>query len=280
MATRLPRLLFVKSLIVGTRLGDAAGQLRWLLGYGQRRKHPELWELYLEERWLPVILQRLLTRTSCCVDVGSHIGSFLGLLRKFAPGGRHVAFEPSPTKNNWLRRRFRDVEIFPFAVADTAGTAVFEENTARSGYSHLLAPGSGPPKKSDDGSSHYEVQLCRLDDVLLDRGKFDLVKIDVEGGELAALRGAEKLIRKWQPTIIFECGSEYGMVEKARKELYDYVTSGLGYKIFCFADFVFDKGELTFDEFRKCGLYPFRAFNFVAVPHSAPPPAGNGGRHA
>jgi FkbM family methyltransferase len=271
----------MKSLLVGTRLGDAAGRLRWLWGYGQRRRHPELWELYLEEHWLPVVLRRLLTPISCGVDVGSHIGSFLALLTKFAPEGRHAAFEPSPTKSRWLKRRFRDVEIFPCAVADKAGTAVFEENTALSGYSHLLAPGS-LPKNGSDGASHYDVAVCRLDDVLLDRGRVDLIKIDVEGGELAALRGAETLIRKWQPAIIFECGSEYGLERKnlSRRDLFDYLTSGLGYKIFCFADFAFDKGELTFDEFRKCGLYPFRAFNFVAVPRYASSAGEMDTRHA
>ena len=270
----------MKSLIVGTRLGDAAGHLRWLWGYGQRRKHPELWELYLEERWLPAVLQRLLRPASCGVDVGSHIGSFLGLLRRYAPQGRHVAFEPSPTKSKWLKRRFRDVEIFPYAVADRAGTAVFEENAALSGYSHLLS--GGAPKAQGGGLSHYDVQMCRLDDVLRDRDRLDLIKIDVEGGELAVLRGAETLIRKWQPAIIFECGSEYGLEKKklSRKDLYDYLTSGLGYRIFCFADFVFDKGELTFDEFRKCGLYPFRAFNFVAVPRNAPLANETGAPHA
>ena len=278
MASPLPSLLYVKSLIVGTRLGDAAGHLRWLFGYRQRHRHPELWELYLEEHWLPVILQRLLTPNSCGVDVGSHIGSFLGLLRRYAPQGRHVAFEPSPTKSRWLKRRFRDVETFPQAVADRAGTAVFEEDTAQSGYSHLVTPGSAP-KNQGGGASHFDVQICRLDDVLRDRERIDLIKIDVEGGELAVLRGAAALIRKWQPSIIFECGSEYGMEQKdlSRRDLYDYVTSDLGYKIFCFADFAFDKGELTFDEFRKCGLYPFRAFNFVAVPRRADK---MGARHA
>ena len=47
------------------------------------------------------------------------------------------------------------------------------------------------------------------------------------------------------------------------------ITQDLGYDIFSFTDFLFDKGEMTYDEFRKCGLYPFRALNFVAVPRSA-----------
>ena len=49
-------------------------------------------------------------------------------------------------------------------------------------------------------------------------------------------------------------------------DLYEFITGDLGYNIFTFEDFLFDKGEMSANEFRKCGLYPFRAFNFVALP--------------
>jgi hypothetical protein len=92
--------------------------------------------------------------------------------------------------------------------------------------------------------------------------------MDIEGGELAALRGATKVIGKWRPSIIFECGPEHTLnaQKSSRKELYDFITISLGYEIFSFGDFVFDKGPTTFHEFRKSGIYPFRAFNFVALP--------------
>src|SRR5689334_3504563 len=109
MAATLPYLLFVKSLLVRTPLEAATKQLRWLLEAKKRREHPELWELYLEDRRLCEVLQRLLANDSCGVDVGAHIGSFLSLLMTYAPNGRHVAFEPSTTKSKWLTRRFPDV---------------------------------------------------------------------------------------------------------------------------------------------------------------------------
>jgi FkbM family methyltransferase len=264
----VPKSLFFKSLIVGTPVGNLAGKLRWLLEFKQRQKHPELWELYLEGRWLPIILQRLLEKDSCGVDVGAHIGSFLALLQNYAPNGQHVAFEASTDKSKWLKRRFPKVEVFSCAVADKAGKGFFEENYAQSGYSHL----SGSEGNSAEGTATYEVQLCCLDDVLLPKGKVDLIKVDIEGGELAAFRGAKKVIQKWRPAIIFECGSEYGMERQqlSRKDLYDFLVIELDYKIFCFADFVFNKEEMTFAEFRKCGLYPFRAFNFVAIARERP----------
>jgi len=263
----LPTSLLVKSLIVRTPLASAARNMRWLFAGRSRHKHPELWEVYLEERWMPLVLQRVLKKESCAVDVGGHIGSFLILLMKYAPKGSHVVFEASVTKSQWLRSRFPEVRVFPYAVADKAGRAVFQEDYTRPGYSTLQF-GRG---ESGAMTIRYEVQTCRLDDVLLEMDRVDLIKLDIEGGELAALRGATKVIKRWNPVIIFECGSEYGLAEQklSRMDLYRFIVNNLGYNVFNFADFLFDKGEMSYDEFRKCGLFPFRAFNFIALPRSA-----------
>ena len=129
--------IYLKSLMVGTALENPAKYLRWLLGAKQRFQHPELWELYLEERRLPQVLQRVLTESSCAVDVGCHIGSFLSLLIESAPKGRHIAFEPSPKRCELLKSNFPAVTIYDCAVSDKAGTALFQEDGSQPGYSHL-----------------------------------------------------------------------------------------------------------------------------------------------
>lgn len=256
--------LYFKAKIVGTPFEIPAQKLRWFLGARERLKHPELWELYLEERRLPLVLQRVLSRDSCGIDVGCHIGSFLSLLKRSAPDGRHVAFEPSATKAKLLKRHFPTTEIHTLAISDVNGRAFFQENYSQPGYSQL----QGEKKSMAAGVISYEVEVRRLDDMLIGKDRIDLIKLDIEGTELAALRGACRVIKQFRPVLIFECGSEYGMAEKtsSRRELYDCLTDDLGYVILTFSDFLFDKGSMTFDEFRKCGLYPFRAFNFVALP--------------
>ena len=215
---------------------------------------------------MPQVLERILEKNSCCIDVGGHIGSFLTLVNKYAPRGHHAVFEASPTKSRWLKKRFPGVRVFSYAVADKTGSAVFAEDCARPAYSALV-PLTG---SSGEKSVLLDVLTCRLDDVLTTTDRVDLIKLDIEGGELAALRGATQLIEKWKPVIIFECGSEYAftMHTSTRLDLYNFVTNDLGYNIFSFTDFLHDKGEMGYDEFRKCGLYPFRGFNFVALPKS------------
>ena len=57
-----------------------------------------------------------------------------------------------------------------------------------------------------------EVQTCRLDDVLLEMDRIDLIKLDIEGGgELAALRGAAKVIERWKPALILNAETNIGL---------------------------------------------------------------------
>jgi FkbM family methyltransferase len=256
--------------MLGTPLEACARRLRWLLHARHRRKHPELWEFYIEEQRMPLVLQRLLKVDSCCVDVGGHIGAFLRLLKTYASKGQHVVFEASPTKSRWLKQRYSDTKIFAYAVSDKTGTAIFEEEYARPAYSGLRYGTVAHATKC----VAYEVETRRLDDVALGLDRLDLIKFDIEGGELAALRGASGLIAKWKPAVIFECSSEYWLAEAklSRLDLYNFIADDLGYEIFGFSDFLFGKGSMSYDEFRKYGLYPFRGFNFVALPRKAATP--------
>lgn len=253
----------IKAFLVGTPLEAAALRLRWLLNFPQRRRHPELWGIYLEEEHLPRVLKRLLKRNSSAVDVGAHIGSFTSLLLQTSPQGKHVAIEASPSKGAWLRKRFPSVDVQSVAISDSNGTAMFQEDIKFPGFSRLSA------EASNDHCISYSVETRRLDDLLSGRD-VDLIKIDVEGLELSVLRGATETIKKCRPPIIFECGAEYALRDQgiSRRDLYDYLTQELHYSIFTFADFLFDKGAMEFDEFRRCGLYPFVAFNFIALPAS------------
>ena len=250
-----------KAFLVGTAFEATALRLRWLLNFPQRYRHPELWGIYLDEELLPRVLQRLLKHNSNAVDVGAHIGSFTSLLLQTSPDGKHIAIEASPSKAAWLKKRFPGVDVRSVAISDTNGTATFQEDIKFSGFSRLSA------KASNDHCISYSVETRRLDDLLNGRD-VDLIKIDVEGLELSVLRGATETIKKCRPPIIFECGSEYALRDQgiSRRELYNYLTQELNYSICTFADFLFDKGAMEFDEFRRCGLYPFVAFNFIAVP--------------
>ena len=133
------------------------------------------------------------------VDVGAWLGPWTRALARTA---RHVhAFEPQPRLAAHLRRVVADnVTVHEAAVGDEAGTATLlvDDRPGRDALARLAATAAEGP----DGSQRVEVPVVRLDDVGL--GDVGFVKIDVEGHEASALRGAERLLERCHPTIVLE----------------------------------------------------------------------------
>lgn len=242
--------LRVKSELIGSQLENLSKLARRAVDAPRRWRHPELCGIYLQEKQLPHVVQKLLRNPDDCgVDVGAHIGSFLSLLIHYAPSGQHVAIEPSPYKARILERRFLKASIIEAALSDGDGTAMLEDDKRGSAFAHLGARG-------------HPVKILRLDSLGLER--IDLLKIDVEGHELPALRGAEMTLAKVHAPIIFECGPECERTATAREALFNWMTNH-GYGVHSFSDFLFDRGPMKYDEFRRCGIYPFSSFDFVAI---------------
>lgn len=130
------------------------------------------------------------------LDVGAHIGYYTLLFSRLAgPHGRVVAFEPSPRNLPVLRWHVArngcaNVRVEAAAVAAETGTARFTADT-----------GSGTGRLAESGT--VEVRTIRLDDFVDASGPMpDVLKIDVEGAELAVLRGAARVLREARPAIL------------------------------------------------------------------------------
>lgn len=259
MQNGLPVWLYCKAVVIGSPFESIVQSvLRPLRFY---KWHRELREIALEEERIGTILDQNLGSHSNCVDVGCHIGSFLSGIIARCPKGTHFAFEPSRAKSSWLKRKFPRVEIYDMAVGEQAGVVRFEENRQHPGFSRLAVT------DTVRHAMYYDVKVTRIDDVIPADQRIDLVKLDIEGHELAALKGARATIERNRPLILFECGAEGSLTEigVSRRELFELLTVTLRYDVYTPVDFLYRKGPLTFDEFRKCGLFPFRAFNFFAV---------------
>ncbi len=257
--------LRLKLALTGTPVGRLAENARWLTHVGRRRRHPELWDFYLDGRRTDLVLQHLVEPTWNCVDCGSHVGSVLALFRSLAPEGRHVAIEADEHKAVAIRRRFRDVEVHAVALGADTGWADFLVDRVRPGFSRVL-PSGGP----DERAQSVSVPVARLDDVI--DHDVQLIKIDIEGAELPALRGAKSLLSRCQPVLLFECGTDESLrcFEYDRRALFSLLVEEHGYCVYSLIDFLYGRPPLTLAEFQKAGLYPFPGFNFLALPAGTP----------
>ena len=150
------------------------------------------------------IMKKVLKTNSNCVDVGCHKGEILVAMLKDAPKGKHFGFEPIPYLYQNLKKHFDGkASILPYALADKNDTSTFQLVKNAPAYS-----GIKKRKYEVDNPDIEEivVQLKKLDDVIPNDTKIDLIKIDVEGAEFGVLKGATNLINRDKPYIIFEFG--------------------------------------------------------------------------
>jgi FkbM family methyltransferase len=132
------------------------------------------------------------------VDIGANKGSYLFWLARWAR--QAIAFEPQPSLADYLRQAtsavgLSNVLIEEAGVSDHAGEAP------------LYVPSVGSPEASlvcHTASASIPVRLVTLDDYFPPSVDVGLIKIDVEGGEYAVLRGAERLLRERRPVLLFE----------------------------------------------------------------------------
>jgi len=197
-----------------------------------------------------------LARDANCIDVGANVGKILSSILAAAPDGRHIAFEPVRHLRESLMRRFPMVDVRGEAVADYTGMAEFDvvpDLPSRSGLSTTLA------LDQHWRTEKVSVPVISLDEAVDDQSPPALIKIDVEGGELGVVRGAERILRQFRPTLAFEHqkGSSGTVNRKATDELYA-ALHGHGYRVFDM-----DGAEQTAGRFMDCYLRGAR-WNFVA----------------
>lgn len=148
------------------------------------------------------------------LDVGANVGAHTVFLSHLAGArGRVIAFEPLPANvvaiKDTARRRARhaNISIVPVAVGNSASP----EAAARlkiPGDDHTQASLVVQSTGSWEGSAitEVEVPLISLDasTEVQSLSHIELVKIDVEGGELNVLRGASRTLSRHLPLVYCE----------------------------------------------------------------------------
>ena len=151
------------------------------------------------------LLQLVDTSGDSChiIDGGCHIGRFALEAADTFPQAQVLAFEPDPesfasAERNTASRS--EIQILHCALGETEGRAEFFRGPLTATNSLLPRPRGEeqpyyPPEAALTGGSFVDV--VSLAKVCNDRGirHIDLLKLDLQGGELAALRGAAELLR-------------------------------------------------------------------------------------
>lgn len=166
------------------------------------------------------------------VDVGANVGFFtLIAARRVAPGGRVVAFEPHPGARAAMAELLArneattSVEILDAALGDVAtGRATL--HIAADSVLSTLDPSRAPLAGQYDYPDTVDVPLTSLDAWMttggVDPARLRLVKIDVEGGEDAVVRGMTATLAAARRVVV--------VCETSPESAADLILTGAGFR--------------------------------------------------
>lgn len=159
-------------------------------------------------------LDRLIQPGMTVLDIGAHVGYYT---RRYAPkvgkNGRILSFEPHPRTFAVLQHNvghFANVTLQQLALAEQQGTAElhdylimsasgslqFDEGMRDLLKSQLSNSDIAPRIANNFPDKTFTVETKRVDDCLAELGieQVDVVKMDIEGAEIGALRGMQQTI--------------------------------------------------------------------------------------
>lgn len=153
------------------------------------------------------VASRFLRPGATVVDAGANFGQMTCAFSKLVgPGGRVHAIEAHPFTAQVLRRNveendLRNVIVHERAVHERSGS---ELHFAAIDFKRFASYGS---YGIDPRGSGLAVTSLAIDDLELTDLHF--IKIDVQGADLAALRGARRVFARHRPAAIFEFEQQF-----------------------------------------------------------------------
>lgn len=136
------------------------------------------------------------------IDLGAHIGAYtLRLSRLVGPTGRVTALEPCRAHVEWLRRSVSAngfdawTDVVQAAASHVSGRGWLRYPPSGSSTAHCRLDA----RETGDGEP---VPTVAVDDLIA--GDVHFIKVDVEGAEGRALRGATRVLERSRPTLLVE----------------------------------------------------------------------------
>lgn len=196
-------------------------------------------------------------------DVGANRGDWCQAVLEIQPRARIHCFEPS--KRAWTLLKSRGFS--PNVICNAAGMGERQETLTLHVDPDVLELSSIYGGNKGTGGEPQQVPILTVDSYSQEHGigQIDYLKIDVEGHELAVLKGArEMLAQKRIRFVQFEYGSWYIEARIYLKDVFEWLK-----------DFDYDIGKVMPYGFRKIGAYRpalegFENANYLLIRRDGP----------
>jgi FkbM family methyltransferase len=191
----------------------------------------------LAERREQRFFRRQVTPGMVIFDVGANLGFYTTLLADLAgPAGRVHSFEPDPLSFGILKRRTiqcANIVANQTAVGDHSGHITLFCNRSNRADNRVHA------SLGEETAEAVEVPLTTLDAYCEAAGidRIDAVKMDIQGAEVAALRGFRRTLSRTRPQwLLIEFSPEHLRAGTSGTEEFWSILDELGFEPWAFGD--------------------------------------------
>ncbi len=159
-----------------------------------------------DEEILPYFagIERPAGEVKCVIDAGAATGTFAVAAARAYPSACFHLFEPSPRQRTLLERNLRlngigadRAAVYEKALWDQVGSQTFRTIGSMSSIESVSS-------LSDRLAFAEQVATISLDEwcKIVSPNRIDLVKMDIEGAEIEAMRGAEATLARFKPELL------------------------------------------------------------------------------
>jgi len=168
-------------------------------------------------------------------DVGTNIGeTLLNFAKLTGEKGYVYGFEPDDenygnVQKNISLNNFKNVHVFKKAVADRKETVkYYVVDPHNRGMNRILSD------TNQNTSEFVEMETDTIDNIVIENtiSNVDLIKIDIEGYEMHALRGAKNTLMKFKPILFIEVGYSRLLKHNTSPNELVKMLEDIGYNIF------------------------------------------------
>ena len=175
----------------------------------------------------PEVRNEFLIKEGVALDIGANLGMFtIPLARKLGSNGKVISIEAERNNVRLLKENVRLNELNNVIVI---GKGVYSKKGEME--LNIDEHGTGGHSIQKTKVSQFckkeVIEVDTIDNILknLKIKRVDIIKIDIEGGESDAFKGAEKTLEKYHPKIIFEA------LDGEEKNKIGAILSEYGYKV-------------------------------------------------
>jgi FkbM family methyltransferase len=182
---------------------ETRGGLRWAMDAADYTQQDLFWSGAKDAAEVREALRHV-PKGGVMFDLGANFGYYAITVASALHGDcRIYAFEPNPSTMQRFRKNVelngtRGLHLLDMGLSDVPGHAMVVETPAHSGAAYLRQ------------TSRLGVPVTTLDIFCEQHGidRLDLIKMDIEGAELRALRGGIETFKRFRPAMLIELNPE------------------------------------------------------------------------